>query len=700
MQGSGSPLGVVDPASGSGCCTAGGFASVQLDFGGSKTLVDSPAWKGWCMFGWPYRVCWLAFCCWWWNCLDLPIPQKEPRSSGLTMPPQAWDKRYVRLSHNTGAEVMLIRKGVLMGTWLFLFPDRTIRVGRLGDRKTIMLQTQPGIYFQPIGAILAAEKQAIRDAADTAITTGAALPLIPKFDPSQQRFLGIKRFLSVVSAVPTLGGKTLRWITRSRWRVGGTLGVAFAVFEFMEHFGVFQRSAEFKESISKWWSEVIETWSMASESFAEYAETAAAWYVAVNQVVEPWRLLAYVIVGVFFVYMAWTWEESELNAPSPASSADTSPVDSGAEDGPVRRAAPDPQQMKLLTEMAERQARIEEQMRTQEINHQQEKLVAEVTGVKHSWNDKDQSMFDLINDRLSAFQTMLHDDKGVKEKAVPGTELVPVVPLPHELGEAEVCTPAKKSPVGTPRKLSEFFGSEEPNSAAKEAQSSPKRSKTDNPVLNRLHRAARSPQATYVLALEKLLEWPKGFTEEHFPIGFRARVGPDLLAEVYSSGKRGREFATDWLRGRGLLDCNSARELISTLGAIDTLLFDAPIPDFINHVGVEKLCKKAFGLMTAYSPIKQEIDWKRPSGNNKWVTKVDWEGAKRIDPDLRGKDNLFRLREVKDEARRQIDRDAALLSRPFLIAQQRSGFPTHLAKEVVQRRRAGPTSLSSTKRAD
>ena len=94
----------------------------------------------------------------------------------------------------------------------------------------------------------------------------------------------------------------------------------------------------------------------------------------------------------------------------------------------------------------------------------------------------------------------------------------------------------------------------------------------------------------------------------HFPPGYRERLAPAFLADVYSQGPPAQEWARAWLRERELLECVEARELIAIGQALDSMLAEK-LPDLINSVGTERLCRKALGLMAVYRLVKKKADW-------------------------------------------------------------------------------------------
>ena len=110
------------------------------------------------------------------------------------------------------------------------------------------------------------------------------------------------------------------------------------------------------------------------------------------------------------------------------------------------------------------------------------------------------------------------------------------------------------------------------------------------------------------------------------------------------------------------MECPAARELIACGDTLDTLLIDEPLNDFINKLQVEKLGKKIFGLQRAFENVTQLSDWKKPTGAAKnWSSKINWESAKQVDPELKMPDTLPRIREQEDETRVEMDREAMLL---------------------------------------
>jgi len=119
----------------------------------------------------------------------------------------------------------------------------------------------------------------------------------------------------------------------------------------------------------------------------------------------------------------------------------------------------------------------------------------------------------------------------------------------------------------------------------------------------------------------------------HFPVGYRETVAAEFLSEIYSSNSRGEDWGRDFLMKRQLMQCFPARELMASLSALDSIILSDREKGALNKVAVEKLARKAFGLVKAYEPVRVEADWKRPRGDAKnWRNKVDWMVARKVDP--------------------------------------------------------------------
>ena len=82
------------------------------------------------------------------------------------------------------------------------------------------------------------------------------------------------------------------------------------------------------------------------------------------------------------------------------------------------------------------------------------------------------------------------------------------------------------------------------------------------------------------------------------------------------------------------------------------------------------MTRKAFGIVSAFEPVKKRNDWQRPSGAKTWQSRVDYDAWTRIDP-ARLPEKAYVNRRMEDEIRAEIDRDAQLQKAKNKLAEQR-----------------------------
>ena len=79
-------------------------------------------------------------------------------------------------------------------------------------------------------------------------------------------------------------------------------------------------------------------------------------------------------------------------------------------------------------------------------------------------------------------------------------------------------------------------------------------------------------------------------------------------------------------------------------------------------MAIERLGRKAWGIVSAFEKVKCEQDWKKMGSAKNWHSKVDFEAWKRIDPGREGRDDhIFINRKAEDEMRGEMDREAQWL---------------------------------------
>ena len=133
------------------------------------------------------------------------------------------------------------------------------------------------------------------------------------------------------------------------------------------------------------------------------------------------------------------------------------------------------------------------------------------------------------------------------------------------------------------------------------------------------------------------------------------------MGEIYSGGTNAEKWGRAFIAQRGAQRIHALRELLPILMAVDTMLLVDRDPGVINRVALEKLCRKAMGIVEAWRKVEQESDGNRPPNAGKqWKSKVNYEEARRIDPSMLD-ESLFRIRDLEDEVRKETEREAGLL---------------------------------------
>ena len=588
-----------------------------------------------CMHHWAFRACFALLASLFY--LQGVPPLTQELVTDDPMAPAAWDKRYVRTTPTTGYEVFLVRRGqpplTPAASWIVLTPDRTLKTLQLRDRKTVLNVPTAGSYFAPVGALSAAEKTAVRTAADDKITNQEAFSEVTPYNTDQ--WSTSRRVFSFLLGMPALGGHGIRWVTRSRYRVFGTAATLLLVYDILSKLAVWEMLEHFVALNRNRFGELIQSWKDASGRIKEFIEALQVNYETLAGWIEPWRLFAYLMVTGFVIYMRVTWDPDSEESPSLASTPATTPPDS-PRDGQSNA------QMEAIKQIMEKQMQLQEQLILTDEQFRTQTMLQQVKNEsteKSQWSDEDREMFTEMKTRVDMFSKYVTEDK---------KEINPVPETPAKTVTTSEATSSKDQELQTPEKKEEP-PAKKPKTQELEAQ------------VARLVRVGQNPTEICREAILQLEDWSTVDMMEAFPEGFRVRLAPQLLTQIYQSGKKARDFILEWLRVRTLYENPSAREALSVAGTIDTLLLDEKVPNFINKVSTEKLCKKLYALMIAFEHVSKESDWKKPQGSSKWQSKVNWEEARRYDPELKTDNQVPRFRDVEDLVHKEVDREAALI---------------------------------------
>ena len=197
----------------------------------------------------------------------------------------------------------------------------------------------------------------------------------------------------------------------------------------------------------------------------------------------------------------------------------------------------------------------------------------------------------------------------------------------------------------------------------------PKRDEGDMSVLIRkLKRQSKTPQEIFVEALNDFAEQEKEVWATQFPPGYRERIAPNFLGEVYASGKSAKQWAKDWVRDKGFGDCNEAREIIPACASVDSIFLVDQTAGAINMINVERLARKILGIKYGFADVNKESDWKKQANAKIWKSKIDRETWRRTDPNVDDKEHIFMNRKAEDEMRTEMDREASMLKAKAKLA--------------------------------
>jgi hypothetical protein len=124
-----------------------------------------------------------------------------------------------------------------------------------------------------------------------------------------------------------------------------------------------------------------------------------------------------------------------------------------------------------------------------------------------------------------------------------------------------------------------------------------------------------------------------------------------------------KAWAKRFVNDRQLGEFGEARDLIPAMAAIDSLILQDRAVNIINSVALERLAKKSYAIYQSCQHVKSEKDWRKPKDAKKdWRSKVDFVLWRRLDPSkLQDDEMTFVNRQVEDEVRTEMDREASLL---------------------------------------
>lgn len=168
----------------------------------------------------------------------------------------------------------------------------------------------------------------------------------------------------------------------------------------------------------------------------------------------------------------------------------------------------------------------------------------------------------------------------------------------------------------------------------------------------------------YSLMMEELKRFrPIAASSWPFPEGYKARICAAYFAHIFSQYSRAEQFGWAYIREHGLDDCILAHNLPFYLSLIDSFLRHG-VKGWINWPAAEQIARSTYSYECAFRNCRFKVDWCRPKEAGqaaKWVSKVDWRAADRIDP--RAADTkTFRHDGLDRELRGEMDHKATIIN--------------------------------------
>ena len=175
-------------------------------------------------------------------------------------------------------------------------------------------------------------------------------------------------------------------------------------------------------------------------------------------------------------------------------------------------------------------------------------------------------------------------------------------------------------------------------------------------MVSKLERMAGAPR-DQALAHMKIYQEDPSFAVGG---GAKTRVAPHMLGLLYKNNRSAQHEMEDFLASRSLARCNAAQELVLLALIIDRMVRE-PGVEIVNMPAVEVILRKMYGLIKAFENVKQESDWKRPSGQQgqKWKSRVRWDLLQEFDVASLSQTE-WEIEEADDEITAKLKRRALL----------------------------------------
>ncbi|CAK0860440.1 unnamed protein product [Prorocentrum cordatum] len=630
------------------CSPRGSSAGNSDGSGGSSwELVELKSSDDWQVLGLPLSAlvgaCETArFGCWpfgllVWSVFSLvsdpivePESVDEPEGLEIQMPVEPWSRRFYRQSATDGVEVQMVRRKS-GNVWAVIGPDLSLGLICITAKTTIFTDPVAGIRWRPMPPLSSAQRGAYVSQATEGLRA-STVPTLPLYRPGRggQQAMAVNVLYAVLSSAAS-SLKTLRWSLRGPKRFLGVLAALFALYELLVLLGVIEYMKEV-------WVYTISYLVMAKDAFMESSEIVQEW------IAYPWewkewaqklmplqRWLAMFLALILpTVWAAHEWSDSGEHGESSIGSSSASSVDV-----PVGSAASAPPPMPPPGypsggESAALASQLNDLVESQKAMMEEISEIRTAERSRELRRDANKQVIECVIAHLDQFEGVAAiEGAGASSSAVavPGS-------------------PAKTTPAAMMETPEKRVATSQPEAAEL--------------AIRRMRFKAQLPQQVFMEQLDECKEIEPEEWNSRMPEGYRQLISAEVLSEIYSSGKTAEAWARDFIRDRGLNDCKTAREMIAAFAAVDTMLMTDRQKGLLNLVSFERLVRNGCAIVRVYRNVNSRDDWSRPEDANNWKSKVDWEAARRLDPQL-ADESTIRVMSAEEEMKNAMGRDAQLM---------------------------------------
>ena len=567
------------------------------------------------------------------------------------MAPVAWQKRYYQDSKRKGKELLLLQKSGKHGVWTAMDPDFRVTTVELKATSEVPLT---GIQYQLVPLPTTGQKTAAMSSSKELVAAGVTGSELTQFRETSTDAIAVALVAGLGS--PKQLVRLIKWGCQNRRNMATVVSLALAFGFVLKSTGVLDAIVFFTTGVITWAKVTRDTYVETNEWVAElWAEHGWILESMKSTSWEAWTCLG---AMAFALWLNWGEKGDDSPSSSTTSSGRATPVPDDQMPAESQIAV-DPNM--LLLEAVQKLQSEQEAKWSSFLGEAARGQAVEQAEKTQLTDEAEENRKEIrrLRSRIDAFETAAAKDLSAPmtknsglntpPKQMPTYDVIPglLVGAPGLAGERLVdthtslpCLSRGNEDEGEPE--IEVAKTKLPVSVASIIQ------ELEQKAVNALD-MVKNEIGRYREVAEK--DWP-------LPKGFRSRVAPSLLPELYKDGRRGEETAQRFLEDHGLKDCYTAKEMVNLAAQFDRMLLMDKQPGFINLPSTEYLARRYYGLMVAFEECTVKNDWCKPKDAKNWKSKVNWHACDRIDP--RAGSKTFKVKELEEEVTKSMEQDALL----------------------------------------